>query len=155
MKLYYKISICVFTSLVLGALGGILTRGAIQSWLPFIQKPTWNPPNWIFGPVWTILYILIGTSIAIVWHSEKLNKNRAYQFFVIQAILNLLWTPVFFGLHDIFIALVVIILMVLFISLTMIEFYRINKLATYLLLPYLLWVSFASILNGNIYWLNK
>jgi translocator protein len=155
MKLYQKIILCALLSVLLGGASGIVTSGSIQSWYPTIVKPSWNPPNWIFGPVWTLLYILIGASIAVIWHSEAENKSKAYRLFGIQAILNLIWTPIFFGMHNLGLSFIVIILMVLFIFLTILEFYKIKRLAAYLLFPYLAWVSFATVLNGAIFWLNR
>lgn len=155
MKLIFKIIISIFISLSLGGLSGIVTSGEITTWYPTIIKPSWNPPNWIFGPVWSLLYIMIGVAFALIWHSEKLDKRKAYRLFTIQFCLNLAWTPIFFNFHQIGFAFIEIIFMLIFIYLTIIEFYKINRNAAYLLLPYAIWVSFATILNGTIYWLNR
>lgn len=155
MKLSYKFLLCIFVSLSLGGIIGASSSSSIIEWYPFIIKPSWNPPNWIFGPVWSLLYIMIGVVFALIWHSEKLDKRKAYRLFFIQFCLNLAWTPIFFNFHQIAFAFVEIIFMLIFIYLTIIEFYKINRKAAYLLVPYAIWVSFATILNGTIYWLNN
>jgi translocator protein len=155
MKLIYKILLCAFVCLCLGGASGFLTSGSIQSWYPTIVKPSWNPPNWIFGPVWSLLYIMMGTSFALMWHSKNTDKKKAYRLFFIQFGLNLIWTPIFFGLYNIGLAFIVIVLMVICIILTIIEFNKIKPLAAYLLIPYVSWVSFATILNGTICSLNQ
>ncbi len=134
---------------------GASSSSSILDWYPTIYKPSWNPPNWIFGPVWSLLYIMIGAAFAFIWHSEKQEKRKAYRLFFIQFCLNLAWTPIFFNFHQIGFAFVEIIFMLIFIYLTIIEFYKINRKAAYLLVPYAIWVSFATMLNGTIYWLNR
>ena len=153
-KLLPKIVICVLICVGLGSASGFSTVSAIAGWYQSIQKPSWNPPNWLFGPVWTVLYIMMGISVALIWHSRHNAKKTAISFFVVQLMLNLLWSYIFFGKQDIFLAFIEIIAMWIFILLTIIFFYRINKTSAYLLIPYLLWVSFATFLNYSIYLLN-
>ena len=140
--------------LALGGIGSLLTSGSIPNWFATLNHPPGRPPNWLFGPVWTILYLMIGTSFAIIWHQGRLGKNRPTYFFITQIILNLLWTPAFFGAHQIAFALVIIVLMWIFISLTIFEFQKLSTLAAKLLVPYLLWVSFATYLNVGYLLLN-
>ncbi|UEG49556.1 tryptophan-rich sensory protein [Ferruginibacter lapsinanis] len=154
-KLAVKILICSTTCLLLGIASGYSTAGAIKNWYQYIVKPDWNPPNWLFGPVWTILYLLMGVSLALVWHKALVLPKKALILFIIQFILNLLWSYIFFNKQQIGYAFVEIACMLLFIVLTTISFYRINKTAAYLMLPYLFWVCFATVLNGTIWYLNK
>lgn len=151
-----KIILCALSMLILGAAGGFFTSSSLNDWFGALEHPPGRPPNWIFGPVWSTLYLMIGTSFAIIWHRHpnQISKTRAVLFFIIQLILNLLWTPLFFGLHQITTALVVIVLMWTFISLTIHEFRKLSKPAAYLLIPYLLWVTFATYLNAGYTWLN-
>lgn len=153
-SLFLKISICVVLCLALGLLSGFSTVESINNWYRFINKPSWNPPNWIFGPVWTLLYILMGIAVALVWHAQTQNKKTAITFFIIQFILNLAWSFIFFKQHAIGWAFAEILIMLLCISATIFSFYKISKPAAWLMLPYLCWVSFATILNGSIWYLN-
>ena len=150
-----KIIVCVLICTSLGFLSGFSTADSISNWFQYVKKPSWNPPNWLFAPVWTALYILMGISVALIWHSKATNKSQAIWLFVIQFILNLCWSLIFFNLHQTGWAFVEIIVMLIFIVLTIISFYKIDKTAAYLLLPYICWVSFATVLNGSIWFLNK
>ncbi len=154
-KLLPKIIICVLVCAGLGALSGLSTVEAISGWYKTLDKPSWNPPNNIFGPVWTLLYILMGISAALVWNSHHALKKQALGLFLIQFILNLLWSYIFFGRQNILLALVDIIALWVMIIVTIVYFYRIHRLAAWLLIPYLLWVSFATVLNFSIYLLNR
>lgn len=149
-----KILFSAIACLLLGSLSGLLTIDSVTTWYPSILKPTWNPPSWIFGPVWTTLYIMMGVSVALIWHSKHPNRKRAMAFFALQLILNLLWTPLFFGLNLIGWSFVEIIVLFLTISVTIMNFFKINKLSAWLLVPYLLWVGFATVLTGTIWTLN-
>jgi tryptophan-rich sensory protein len=154
-SVYAKIILCVIICTSLGFLSGISTADSITNWFQFVKKPSWNPPNWLFAPVWTLLYILMGISVALIWHSNSKNKKSAISLFVIQFILNLCWSIIFFNQHQTGWAFVEIIIMLIFIIMTNFSFYKINKTAAYLLLPYICWVSFATVLNGTIWFLNK
>lgn len=140
-----------------GALGTLFTASQIQSWyLGELIRPSFAPPNWLFGPVWTLLYALMGVALFFIWEmKDTQERKRALQVFFLQLSLNAIWTPVFFGLHALLAALVIIISMWLSIIWTIVLFYREKKTAAYLLIPYLLWVSFASVLNGAIWILNR
>ena len=153
---YFKaigfIAICQLAGLI----GTIFTIGAISTWYTTLNKPPFNPPNWLFGPVWTILYTLMGISAYIVYR-KGLNSNNvkeALNIFWLQLFLNSLWSIIFFGMKNPPLALIEIIFMWIAILVTIIKFYKISKTASYLLIPYLLWVSFASILNLFIVLLN-
>ena len=126
------------------------------SWYNSLNKPFFNPPSWIFGPVWTILYILIAISGIIIFNKRKKKKiHSAMRFYFGQLILNVIWSPVFFGAHQLFLALIIIIFMWILIYKTIKAFGKIEKNAAYLLYPYLAWVSFAGILNLSVWLLNR
>ena len=154
-NLILKILVASTISLSLGLASGFSTISSINNWYQFIEKPSFNPPNWIFGPVWTVLYIAMGVSFALVWNAGHAAKKRALTVFGIQFILNLLWSFLFFNQHWLGLAFAEILIMWSLIILTIKLIYPIHKAAAYLLIPYLLWVSFASILNGAIWYLNK
>jgi tryptophan-rich sensory protein len=151
-----KIIVCIVVMELLGGLGAFFTVSSINEWYATLSEPPGTPPNWVFGPVWTILYAMIGVSFALIWHDHpgRLGKTRLTYFFVIQLVLNLLWTPVFFGAHQLGMALAVIITLLIFIVLTIREFGKYSQLAALLLLPYLLWVSYATYLNAGYLFLN-
>jgi len=158
MNKYTKIAVVVVTCLAIGYLSGVVTRDAIAEWFVFIEKPIFNPPNWVFQPVWTALYIAMGVAAGLVWDKidEKPSEvKNALVFFAIQLGLNALWSLLFFGLRNPLIALIEIVLLWLMIYETFIKFSKINKFAGYLFIPYLLWVSFATVLNASIWWLNR
>ena len=133
------------------------TTAGIYTWYNRIIKPSFQPPNWVFGPVWTILYALMGIAAYLVWEKgwEKREVKAALGIFGIQLVLNFLWSIIFFGNKAFGWAFVEIIVLWIFIALTIWKFYQISKTAAYLLIPYILWVSFASVLNGAIWWLNR
>jgi tryptophan-rich sensory protein len=157
MKRATKIIILIAVCLGIGYASSIVTQTGIETWYPTIEKPSFNPPNWLFGPVWTVLYICIAVAGGIIW--DKIDTHplakKALLFFAIQLLLNSLWSFLFFGLKNPLIALIEIILLLLIIYETYLLFSKINKVAGYLFIPYLLWVSFAMFLNGSIWWLNR
>jgi len=125
-------------------------------WYLDLNKPTWNPPGWIFGPVWTCLYLSMGIAAWMIWKTPKeAPRQKALTFFGIQLILNAIWSPVFFGLHNMGMAFVVIIGLWLAIGITLLSFLKVNRKAGWMLLPYLLWVSFASFLNFTLWRMNS
>lgn len=140
--------------LLAGFIGSYFTISSINTWYVTLTKPSFNPPNFVFGPVWTILYILMGISLYLVLSSKK-KKDFALKLFSAQLILNASWSLVFFGLHNLLLSLINIVLLWIAIVWTIKEFIKINKTAGYLLIPYILWVSFASILNFSIFLLNR
>ena len=153
-----KILTVVVTCVAIGYLSGTVTQESIMTWYPTLIKPSFNPPNGIFGPVWSMLYIMMGVAAGLVWDRieyEKETVKNALIIFAIQLTLNALWSYLFFGLHNPMVAGIEIILLWLMIFETYTQFVKINKIAGYLLLPYLAWVSFATVLNGSIWWLNR
>ena len=157
MNKIFKLIISVALPLAVGAVGSYFTIPEISGWYQTINKPSWNPPNWIFGPVWTTLYVLMGIALYLVWKTPNSigNKTIAVSFFIIQLGLNFFWSVIFFSLHQPGWALVEIILLWIFILLTIFSFSSIHKTASWLLVPYVCWVSFAMILNYAIWQLNK
>lgn len=150
------ISICV--CVLVGFLSGFATQSSVKTWFLTIEKPFFNPPSWLFGPVWTLLYIMMGVAFGLVWSSDFKDKKAvktAMIIFGIQLGLNALWSILFFGLCNPLLAFIEILLLWLFIFETIKVFKPIDNLASKLLYPYLAWVSFATILNGSIWWLNK
>ena len=134
------------------ATGVFVTMG---QWFADLNKPSWNPPSWLFGPVWTLLYIAMAVAAWLVWRTGGWKRRTpALALFMFQWLLNALWTPLFFGLHRIDLALIDITLMWLAIAATIAAFYRISKSSAYLLIPYLAWVTFATALNFAIWRIN-
>jgi benzodiazapine receptor len=149
-----KLIISIAIPLAAGFIGSLFTTKSIPKWYTKIRKPSFNPPNWIFGPVWTTLFVIMGIALYLVWTSGKEN-NIAIWIFGIQLALNVLWSVLFFGLHSPRWAFVDIIALWLAILATIISFYSVSATASYLLIPYILWVSFATILNWKIMVLNS
>ena len=146
----------ILVSLGAGFIGSFFTVDSISTWYVTLNKPFFNPPNFLFGPVWTVLYVLMGIALYLVWSKGFKSKESkiAIWLFVIQLVLNTLWSIIFFGLENPLWAFVEIVFLWVAILLTMIYFWKISKPATYLLVPYILWVSFAAVLNFSIYYLN-
>jgi benzodiazapine receptor len=148
--------ISLIITLAIAAVASLFTIPQIPHWYSTLNKPSFNPPNQLFGPVWAVLYIMIATSAYLVWQKRDgsaMYHNARLVYFV-QLLLNFSWSIIFFGLHQILIALVVIVLLWISIMVTMAYFIKFRRAAFWLLLPYLLWVSFAGVLNFAIYLLN-
>lgn len=149
--------ISVLITLAIGIVASLFTTPQIPGWYAGLQKPSFNPPNWLFAPVWTTLYLLIAIAAYLVW--KKRDNSSLYhttrRIYFTQLLFNFSWSIVFFGLHQIFIALIIIILLWVSIMATMVYFNYFSKPACWLLLPYLLWVSFAALLNFSIEILNR
>lgn len=155
---------------IAAAVGSAATNHSLPSWYRWLRKPAWNPPTWIFGPVWTVLYLLMGVASWLVWRQGQLSAEEettqdqraahaevrgALTFYSIQLGFNTLWSVIFFGLRRIDLALVEIALLWATILVNLISFYRIRPLAGLLLIPYQLWVTFAVFLNVRIWQLNR
>jgi len=157
MKKAIRVLIFILICEGAGIIGSVFTMPSIPGWYAGLSKPPFNPPSWIFGPVWTILYAMMGLSAYLIYQSGigKKEVKRALAVFAVQLLLNTLWSIVFFGVHMIFAAVIVILLLWGMILVTIIVFHRISKAAAYLLIPYILWVSFATVLNISLYILNR
>ena len=151
-----KFIISLLIPLAVGGISGFFTTKAIPGWYAQLNKPWFNPPNWLFSPVWTSLYIMMGIALWLVWKSDapQILKRRAIYLFAAQLVLNFFWSLIFFNLHQIGWALVEIVAMWGMILLSIVAFAKINKAAAWLLVPYISWVSFATILNYSIWQLN-
>lgn len=139
-----------------GLIGSIATFPAIPTWYASLVKPPFNPPNWVFGPVWTTLYTLMGIAAFLVWRKGIRDRQVriALAIFVVQLVLNVLWSVVFFGLHFLLGGFILIVILWVAILLSIIIFSRVSKVAGVLLIPYILWVSFATVLNFSLWSLN-
>ena len=152
LRLIVSILICQLA----GFIGSIFTTPAIPTWYESLKKPLFNPPNWIFGPVWVSLYLLMGISLFVIWQrrANNLQTKRGLILFFAQLILNAFWSVAFFGLKSPFSGFIIIVLLWVAIFLTIQNFLKISKIAALLLLPYILWVSFAAVLNFSLWILN-
>ena len=158
MSKYLRIIYCVAICLVVCYLSSITTQSSINTWYPTLIKPSFNPPNWLFAPVWTLLFIMMGIAAGMIWNQLENQRElvkKALLFFTVQLLLNALWSYLFFGLNNVLLALIEVILLWLVIYETFHIFKKIDKKAAYLFIPYLIWVAFAAILNGSIYYLNR
>jgi len=153
LRILFFVALC----LAVGYLSSIVTQSSIETWYPTIKKPSFNPPNWVFAPVWTLLFILMGIAAGLVWDKLEQNKDlvkKGLLFFTIQLLLNALWSFLFIGLNNILLAAIEIILLFLVLYETYLIFKQIDKKASLLLIPYMAWVGFASVLTITIYFLN-
>ena len=135
------------------AIGGMATIGFKEPWYSLLIKPSFNPPDWIFGPVWTTLYLMMTIAIWNFWHSKKRSINVVYIYFI-HLIFNTTWSIVFFVFHKIFLAIIVLLILIFLIINLMIRFKRVNLTSYYLMLPYLLWCFYALLLNASLFMLN-
>lgn len=156
MNNFIKLLIAIIIPQFVGLTSGLFTIASIPTWYAGLTKPTFAPPNWLFAPAWTTLYFLMGLASYLVWQKgwRKKQVKIALYLYGGQLILNFFWSILFFGLKSPLLALIGIIILWVMILLTLIKFYRVIKLAGYLLIPYLLWVSFASVINFSILVLN-
>ncbi|MBM4446755.1 MAG: tryptophan-rich sensory protein [Chloroflexi bacterium] len=157
LKDVFKLVACIVACLAAGAIGSIFTREAIPNWYATLEKPAFNPPNWLFAPVWTLLYILMGVAAFLVWRKGLENRQVriALIVFLVQLVLNALWSVVFFGLESPLYGLIVIFALWVAILFTVLKFFRISLASSALMWPYLLWVTFAAVLNSSIWLLNR
>ena len=152
-----RLAIAVAVPLAVGGLSGFATAHGIQDWYPSLVKPSFTPPSWVFGPVWTLLYLMMGTAAFLVWQKgwESEAVKTALALFAIQLILNGLWSVLFFGMRWPGLAFAEILLLWISIGGTVAFFWRVAPVAGLLLLPYEAWVTFAVVLNGAIWLLNR
>jgi benzodiazapine receptor len=150
--------IALVAPFVVAAIGSIATGSSVSTWYPTLNKPAWNPPAWVFGPVWTLLYLMMGIASWLVWQKRAQNEaqvRRALGWYGLQLGLNLVWSVIFFGLRQVGLALIEIVALWSTLTITIVKFGRIRRAAAGLLLPYLLWTTFATALNAAIWWLNR
>jgi translocator protein len=153
----WKLVIAILLCEMIGITSSLFSVEAIKTWYLTLNKPSWNPPNSIFAPVWTILYVLMGISLWLIWKSDApvAQQKKAVYFFALQLFINFWWSIVFFKFQSPIFGLVVILLMVLTILITIFQFAPISRFASWLLVPYISWVCFATILNYTIWSLNS
>lgn len=153
LRLIISILVCQLA----GFVGSIFTRASVSTWYAALNKPSFNPPNGVFSPVWITLYVLMGISAFMVWNQglDKREVKAALIVFGVQLVLNALWSAAFFGLRSPFAGLIVIVGLWIFILLTILYFFRVSSTAGVLLLPYMGWVSFAAVLNFSLWRLNS
>ncbi len=155
MQKITKLIGCLFLTLLTGGISGWFTVSSIATWYATLHKPSFNPPNYLFGPVWTVLYILMGISFFLILQQPLTDqRKKATRIFIIQLALNFFWSIIFFNFHLLGIALIEILVMWFSILLMIISFHQVNKLTSLIQLPYLCWVSFATVLNAGILYLN-
>jgi tryptophan-rich sensory protein len=156
MKKAFTILFFILISQFAGIIGSFFTAPAISGWYAELNKPFFNPPGWVFGPAWISLYTLMGIASYLIWLKRKKNNlaNTALIIFFIHLVFNALWSIIFFGLNNPMWAFFEIIILWIMILVLIIMFYKIDRKASYLLIPYILWVSFASLLNFSIWMLN-
>jgi translocator protein len=151
-----KLILSILIVFVAGSIGTLATTSELTTWYAALTKPSWTPPNWAFGPIWSTLYVLMGIALFLVWKEglDRKDVKFAILIFAVQLFLNILWSLVFFGMHSIFGGLILILILWIAIFANIIAFYVISKPAGLLLIPYLIWVSIASYLNYTVYLLN-
>lgn len=144
----------VLISLAAGFIGSLFTMDSIATWYATLNRPSWTPPNWVFGPVWTTLYGLMGTAAYLVSRSKKLGKTLVLWLFLAHLLVNTFWSISFFAMQELLLPVIVILFLLALIVILMRLFWRYSHMATYLMVPYLLWVSYATTLNIGILFLN-
>ncbi len=158
-----RLGISIAAPLIASVIGSIFTSESVSTWYQTIEKPSFSPPNWLFGPVWTTLYVMMGISLFLIWRATsttflKDRQNRKIAAFIAfgsQLILNVLWSFIFFGLRSPQLAFAEIVILLISIVVTIVIFYKISRLAAVLMMPYAAWVTFASFLNLQIWLLNS
>ena len=134
-------------------IGGFVTVSLKEPWYSQLNKSNYNPPDWVFAPVWTTLYLMMTLAIWFFWHSNKRDMNTVYIYFI-HIVFNTTWSIVFFGLHQILLALLVLLILIFLIIILIVRFKRVNLASYYLMIPYLLWTFYALFLNFNLMILN-
>jgi len=156
IKNIYRLAASIIVCQLAGFIGSVFTFSSIPTWYAALEKPFFNPPNWVFSPVWITLFVLMGVSLYLVWSKgvKAEGVKTALTLFGVQLALNALWSIIFFGLKSPLYAFIEIVILWAVILVTILKFYRISKTASYLLIPYIAWVSFAAVLNFSIFLMN-
>ena len=149
---YLSLTIIVLITFLASAIGGVVTSVYKEPWYSQIIQPTFSPPSWVFGPVWTTLYLLMSLAVWLSWLSQK--DKKTLKIYFIHIFFNAIWSVIFFGFHQISIALFDLLIILFFIIWLMRIYYKSNKLSFLLMIPYLLWSSYALLLNVSIFYLN-
>ena len=155
LKSIFKFLTSLFVPLALGYIAGQYTSEAVPGWFAALNKPSFNPPGWVFGPVWTLLYILMGLSFFHIWIKPRIKERTiAKIIYIIQLLLNFAWSFLFFYYQNIALALIDIIVLDIVVVVMLLKFYQLKPTAAYLNIPYLMWILFATALNAAFYFLN-
>jgi len=149
---YLSLGLILLVTFAASGIGGFVTSSFKEPWYSEIILPTFNPPSWVFGPVWTTLYILMSVALWIVWNNSS--DKKVLQVYFYHLFFNAIWSVIFFGFHQVLIALIDLIIILAFIIWLMKIYYQINKISFVLMIPYLLWSSYALVLNATIFYLN-
>ncbi len=149
---YLSLGLILLVTFVASGIGGFVTSSFKEPWYSEIILPSFNPPSWVFGPVWTVLYIFMSVAVWAAWN--KSSDKKVLQIYFVHMFFNAIWSLIFFGFHQIFIALVDLGIILIFIIWLMKIYYQINKISFVLMIPYLLWSSYALVLNATIFYLN-
>jgi translocator protein len=151
-----KLIISLLLPQLAGGFGAFFMGNSVSTWYQVLEKPFFNPPSWVFGPVWLTLYLLMGISAYLIWKRTRENKEikNTMNIYWAHLALNATWTPIFFGLQNIALAFFAIVALWILILILIVKFWRINKIASYLLMPYIAWVTIATALNASIWYLN-
>ncbi len=156
MKKIVTLIICLAIPLTVGWISGSAPSGYENEWYQSLQKPSFNPPGYLFGIVWSILYLLMGISLFLIWQSPPSSqRNKALTLFAVQLVLNFAWSFIFFSFEEAGWALIEIIILLGIIVAMIMAFKKVNTIAAWLQVPYLIWVCFATVLNATIWWLNR
>lgn len=149
--------VAVLLPLAVGGLGSLATFGAVREWYPTLVRPSFAPPTWVFGPVWTALYLMMGLACWLVWRHgiARPEVRSALVLYGVQLVFNLAWSWLFFGLRQPLLALLDIGILLALVALTAFRFDAVSRAAAGLMLPYLAWVTFATVLNAGFWWLNR
>lgn len=155
LRSIFKFITSLFVPLALGYIAGQYTSEAVPGWFASLNKPAFNPPGWVFGPVWTLLYILMGLSFFHIWIKPRIKERTVAKIiYIVQLLLNFAWSFLFFYYQDIALALIDIIVLDIVVVIMLLKFYQLKPTAAYLNIPYLLWILFATALNAAFYFLN-
>ncbi len=154
MNSYFTLLVNILIPHSVGFIGSYFTIPNIKKWYIFLNKPYFNPPNWVFSPIWSILYTLIGLSFYSFHKVNNFKRKKIYFLYAFHIFLNGIWSILFFGMHNINLALIDVFLIIITLIILMKSFYNLNKISFFLLIPYLIWICFAFILNYNILVLN-
>ena len=149
---YLSLGLILLVTFLASGVGSFVTSSFKEPWYSEILLPTFNPPSWVFGPVWTTLYILMSLAAWLAW--KQTSDKKILQIYFIHLFFNSIWSVIFFGFHQIFLALINLVIILVFIIWLMRIYYQVNKISFLLMIPYLLWSSYALILNGTIFYLN-
>ena len=150
---YLSLFIILTITFLASAIGGFTTSSFKEPWYSQLAKSNYNPPDWVFAPVWTTLYLMMTLAIWFYWHSKKSEMNTIYIYFI-HIVFNTTWSIVFFGMHQILLALIVLMILIILIIILILKFKPVNYISTFLMIPYLLWCCYALFLNFNLYILN-